>query len=118
MSSAISGARYNPLTSSQKRYICDYGTHQSVTEGQGSVNESQNEKLCHSTADYTVFPSDRAENNTRIFSGPLKSQLEVIQQCTSIQCVSTPRRPLKNCMKPFLTVKKLLGHPNTSKLLN
>ncbi|MBW0468048.1 hypothetical protein O181_007763 [Austropuccinia psidii MF-1] len=61
MTSTRSGASYNPSSSSPKGYRHDYCRSQSVTEGQGSVNGSQTDKLCHSEADNTVLPSRRSE---------------------------------------------------------
>ncbi|MBW0463954.1 hypothetical protein O181_003669 [Austropuccinia psidii MF-1] len=87
MPSTRSGASYNPSSSSQKCYRRDYGRSQTVTEGQGSVNESQTDKLCHYAADNTVLPSKRAENTTRIFSGHIQSQPEGLQQFLSAQRV-------------------------------
>ncbi|MBW0586701.1 hypothetical protein O181_126416, partial [Austropuccinia psidii MF-1] len=55
------GASYKPSSSSQKGHRGDYGTSQSVTEGQGLVDDFQINKLCHSGADNTVLPSKRAD---------------------------------------------------------
>ncbi|MBW0549366.1 hypothetical protein O181_089081, partial [Austropuccinia psidii MF-1] len=66
-----------------------------MAEGQGSVNESQTEKLCHCEADSTILPSKRAETATRNLSGHIKSQPEGIQKCTSTQRVSNSSTPLK-----------------------
>ncbi|MBW0541936.1 hypothetical protein O181_081651 [Austropuccinia psidii MF-1] len=81
MPSTRSGASYNPSSSSLKGYRCYYGRSQSVTELQGSVNEPQTNKLCHSVADNTVLPSNRAETATRSLSGHMQSQPEGLQQC-------------------------------------
>ncbi|MBW0563733.1 hypothetical protein O181_103448, partial [Austropuccinia psidii MF-1] len=85
-------ASYNPSGSSQKGDRCDYGRSQSVTEGQGSVSGSQNDKLCHSEADNTVLPSKRADMATRSLSGHIKSQPEGLQQCIAAQRVPDPFR--------------------------
>ncbi|MBW0585830.1 hypothetical protein O181_125545 [Austropuccinia psidii MF-1] len=61
MPSTRSGSSYNPSSSSQKGHRHDYGRSQSVTEGQGSVDDPQINKLFHSAADNTIFPSNRAE---------------------------------------------------------
>ncbi|MBW0563646.1 hypothetical protein O181_103361 [Austropuccinia psidii MF-1] len=79
MPSTRSGESYNPSSSSQKGHRCDYGRSQSVTEGQGSVDDFQINKLCHSEADNTVLPSNRADTATRSLSGHLKGQPEGLQ---------------------------------------
>ncbi|MBW0532501.1 hypothetical protein O181_072216 [Austropuccinia psidii MF-1] len=61
-------ASYNPSTSSQKGHRHDYGRSQSVTEGQGLIDDFQIDKLCHSEADNTVLPPKRAETSTRSLS--------------------------------------------------
>ncbi|MBW0494844.1 hypothetical protein O181_034559 [Austropuccinia psidii MF-1] len=71
MPSTRSGASYKPSSRSQKCHRCDSGRSQLVTEGQGSVDEAQTDKLCHSDADNTVSSSNRAETGTRILSGHL-----------------------------------------------
>ncbi|MBW0523010.1 hypothetical protein O181_062725 [Austropuccinia psidii MF-1] len=80
MPSTRSGARYNPSSSSQKGYRRDDGRSQSVTEGQGSVDDLQINKLCHSEADNTFLPSNRADTATRSLSGNLQSHAEGLQQ--------------------------------------
>ncbi|MBW0473623.1 hypothetical protein O181_013338 [Austropuccinia psidii MF-1] len=92
MPSSRSGASYNPSSSHQKHYRCDYGRSQSVTEGQGSVNESQTDKLCHSETDNTVLPLNRAYTTTRILNRHMQSQPEGLQQCISAQRVPYPCR--------------------------
>ncbi|MBW0556203.1 hypothetical protein O181_095918 [Austropuccinia psidii MF-1] len=92
MPSTRSGASSNPSSSSQKDQIHDYGRCQSVTEGQGSVDDLQINKLCHSEADKTVLPSKRADTATRILSGHLQSQPEGLQQCIAAQIVPDPCR--------------------------
>ncbi|MBW0591457.1 hypothetical protein O181_131172 [Austropuccinia psidii MF-1] len=87
MPSTRSGASYNPSSSSQKGHRCDYGRSQSVTEGQGSVDDLQINKLCHSEADKTVLPSKRVETATRSLSGHLQSWPEGLQQCIAAQRV-------------------------------
>ncbi|MBW0516420.1 hypothetical protein O181_056135 [Austropuccinia psidii MF-1] len=80
MPSTRSGAIYNPSSSSQKGYRHDYGRRKSVKEGQGSLDESPTEKLCHSEAHNTVLPSNRAYTATRSLSGHIQSQPEGLQQ--------------------------------------
>ncbi|MBW0561449.1 hypothetical protein O181_101164 [Austropuccinia psidii MF-1] len=62
-----------PQEDPPKGYGHDYGRSQSVTEGQGSVNEAQNDKLFHYESDNTILPLKRAETTTRILSGHIKS---------------------------------------------
>ncbi|MBW0551482.1 hypothetical protein O181_091197 [Austropuccinia psidii MF-1] len=81
MPSTRSGASYNPSSGSQKGHRCGYGRSQSVTAGQGSVDNLQINKLCHSEADKTVLPSKRADTITRSLSGHFQSQREGLQQC-------------------------------------
>ncbi|MBW0569215.1 hypothetical protein O181_108930 [Austropuccinia psidii MF-1] len=92
MPSTRSGVSYNPSRSSQKGHRCDYGRIQSVTEGQGSVDDLQSNKLCHSEADNTILPSNGAEITTRSLSGHLQSQAEGLQQCIAAQRVPDPCR--------------------------
>ncbi|MBW0508007.1 hypothetical protein O181_047722 [Austropuccinia psidii MF-1] len=87
MPSIRSGASYNPLHSSQKGYRRDYGRSQSVTEGQGSVNEFQTKQLCHSEADNMILPSKRADTALRSLCGHIPSQSE------SLQLIATQRAP-------------------------
>ncbi|MBW0485218.1 hypothetical protein O181_024933 [Austropuccinia psidii MF-1] len=84
------GASYNPSSSSQEGHRCDYGRSQSATEGQGSFDDLQINKLCHSEADKTVLPSKRADTATRSLSGHLQSQPEGLQQCIAAQRVPDP----------------------------
>ncbi|MBW0516049.1 hypothetical protein O181_055764, partial [Austropuccinia psidii MF-1] len=86
---------YNPSRNSQKGYRHDSGRSQSVTDGQGSVNGSQTDRLCHYEADYTVLPSKRAETATRSLSGHIKSQPEGLQQCIAAQIVPDPCIPVE-----------------------
>ncbi|MBW0577170.1 hypothetical protein O181_116885 [Austropuccinia psidii MF-1] len=112
------GASYNTSRSSQKGHRRDYGRSQSVTEGQGSVDDLQINKLCLSEAVNTILPSNRAETATGSLIGNLQSQPEGLQQCISAQRVPDPCIYVKNCINSYLTVRKFLGHPNTCKLLN
>ncbi|MBW0485147.1 hypothetical protein O181_024862 [Austropuccinia psidii MF-1] len=95
MPSTRAGARYNPSSSSQKGNIRDYGRIQSVTEGQGSVDDFKISKLFHSKDYYTVLPSKTADTTTRILSGHLQSQPEVLQQCIAAQRVPDPCRSVE-----------------------
>ncbi|MBW0515616.1 hypothetical protein O181_055331 [Austropuccinia psidii MF-1] len=92
MPSTRSVAIYSPSRSSQKGYRPNYGRSQSVTEGKGSVNGSQTDKLCHSEADNTVLISNRADTTTRSLSGHIKSQPEGLKQCIVAQRVPDPCR--------------------------
>ncbi|MBW0511378.1 hypothetical protein O181_051093 [Austropuccinia psidii MF-1] len=90
MPSTRSGASYNPSSSSQKGYRRDYGRSQSFTEGQGSVNGSQTGKLCHSEADNTVLPSNRADTASMSLSGHIRSQPKGLKQFIKAQRVPDP----------------------------
>ncbi|MBW0528350.1 hypothetical protein O181_068065 [Austropuccinia psidii MF-1] len=90
MPSTRSRASCNPSSSSQEGHRCDYGRSQSVTEGQGSVVDFQIDKLCHSEADNTVLPSNRADTAARSLSGHIKSKPEGLQQCIAAQRVPDP----------------------------
>ncbi|MBW0535602.1 hypothetical protein O181_075317 [Austropuccinia psidii MF-1] len=95
MPSTRSGASYKLSRSSQEHYRCDYGRSQSVIEGQGSVNESQSDKLGHSESYSTVLHSNRADTTTRCLHGHLQSQPECLQKLTSAQRVSNTCRYVK-----------------------
>ncbi|MBW0505201.1 hypothetical protein O181_044916 [Austropuccinia psidii MF-1] len=96
MPSTRSGPTYNPSICSQKGYRRDYGRSQSVTEGPGSMNESQTDKLCHSEADNAVLTSNRANTATKSFSGHIQSHTEGLQQRIAAQrlpdsCISVEK---------------------------
>ncbi|MBW0573728.1 hypothetical protein O181_113443 [Austropuccinia psidii MF-1] len=95
MPSTISGASYKPSSSSQTGHRCYYGRSQSVKEGQGSVDDFQINKLCHSEADNTVLPSKRAETATKHFSGHIQSQPEGLQKFIAAQRVPDPCRSVE-----------------------
>ncbi|MBW0568229.1 hypothetical protein O181_107944 [Austropuccinia psidii MF-1] len=95
MPSTRSGASSNPSSISQKGHRDDFGRSQSVTEGQGSVDDFQNNKLCHYESDNTVLHSNRADNATRGLSRHIKSQPEGLQQCIVEQRVPDPCRSVK-----------------------
>ncbi|MBW0471059.1 hypothetical protein O181_010774 [Austropuccinia psidii MF-1] len=61
-----------PQSAPKKDFRHHYGRSQSVSEGQGSVNEAQADKLCYSEAGKAVLPSNRAENATRSLNEPLQ----------------------------------------------
>ncbi|MBW0511484.1 hypothetical protein O181_051199 [Austropuccinia psidii MF-1] len=90
MPSTRSGSSYNPSISSQKGHICDYGRSQSFTEEQGPVDDLQINKLCHSEADSTILPSNKAYTTTGSLSGHIQSQPEGLQQCIAAQIVPDP----------------------------
>ncbi|MBW0552767.1 hypothetical protein O181_092482 [Austropuccinia psidii MF-1] len=113
MPSTRSGAKDNPSKSSQKAYICDYGRSQSVTEGQGPVNGSQNGKLFHSEADNTVLPLNRADTATRSLSGHIQSQPEGLQNALQHKEYKILADLWKNCMNSYVTVRRFLGHLDT-----
>ncbi|MBW0514527.1 hypothetical protein O181_054242 [Austropuccinia psidii MF-1] len=109
MPSTRSGASYNPSSSSQKGHRRDYGRSQLVTEGQGSVDDFQINKLCHSEADNTVLPSNRADNATRSLSGHLQSHPEGLQQCTAAPRVPDPCRSVEKLHEFLLDCEKISG---------
>ncbi|MBW0571742.1 hypothetical protein O181_111457 [Austropuccinia psidii MF-1] len=104
-----SGASYNPSSSSQKGYRCDYGRSQSVTEGKGSVNGSQTDKLSHSQADNTVLPSNRADTTKRSLSGHIQSQPEGLQKCFAAQRVLDPFRSVEKLHEFLHYCEKISG---------
>ncbi|MBW0568456.1 hypothetical protein O181_108171 [Austropuccinia psidii MF-1] len=118
MPSTRSGASYKPSFSAQKGYRHDYGRRQSVTKGQGSMNGSQTDKLCHSEADNTVLPSKRADTTTRNLIGHLQNHPEGIQNCIAAKRVPDPCRSVGKLHKFLPDCEKFLGHPITFKLLN
>ncbi|MBW0487512.1 hypothetical protein O181_027227 [Austropuccinia psidii MF-1] len=103
MPSTRSGASYNPSSSSQKGHRRDYG------RSQGSVDDFQINKLCHSEADNTVLPSNRAETATRSLSGHLKSQPEGLQQCIAAQRVPDPCRSVEKLHEFLPDCEKIPG---------
>ncbi|MBW0559359.1 hypothetical protein O181_099074 [Austropuccinia psidii MF-1] len=95
MPSTRSGASYNPSSSSQKGHRRDYDRSQSVKEGQGSVDDLQINTLCHSEADNTILPSNRAGTATRSLSGHIQIQPEGLQQLIASQRVPNPCRSVE-----------------------
>ncbi|MBW0539634.1 hypothetical protein O181_079349 [Austropuccinia psidii MF-1] len=69
----------------KKGHRHDYDRSQSVTEGQVSVYDLQINKLCHSEADNTILPSNKADTAKQSLSRHIKSQPEGLQQCLSAQ---------------------------------
>ncbi|MBW0572727.1 hypothetical protein O181_112442 [Austropuccinia psidii MF-1] len=118
MPSTRLGASYNPSRSSQKGHRCDYGRSQSVTEGQGSVDDLQINKSCHSEADNIIFPSNRAGTTTRSLSEHIKKSKKAYNNALQHKEYQILADMWKHCMNSYLTVRKFLGHPNTCKLLN
>ncbi|MBW0492644.1 hypothetical protein O181_032359 [Austropuccinia psidii MF-1] len=90
-------------------YRCDYGRSQSVTEGKGSVNGSQTDKLCYSEADNTVLPENRADIATSSLSGHIKSQPEGLQQCISKKGVPDPCRSVEKLHEFLPDCEKISG---------
>ncbi|MBW0582120.1 hypothetical protein O181_121835 [Austropuccinia psidii MF-1] len=109
MSSTRSGASYNPSKSSWKVHRRDYGRSQSVTGRQGSVDDLQTNKLCHSEADKTVLPSKRTDTTTISLSGHLESQQEGLQQCIAAQRVPDPCRSVEKLHEFLPDCEKILG---------
>ncbi|MBW0485443.1 hypothetical protein O181_025158 [Austropuccinia psidii MF-1] len=109
MPSTRSGARYNPSSSSEKGYRCDYGRSQSVKEGKGSVNESQTDKLFHYDADNTVSPPNRADNATRSLSGHIQSQPQGLKHCIAAQRVPDPSISVEKLHELLPNCEKISG---------
>ncbi|MBW0585294.1 hypothetical protein O181_125009 [Austropuccinia psidii MF-1] len=103
MPSTRSGASY------QKGHRCHYGRSQSVTEVQGSVDDIQINKLCHSETDKTVLPSKRADTATRRLSGYLQSQPEGLQQCIAAQRVPDPCKSVEKLHEFLPDCEKIPG---------
>ncbi|MBW0524838.1 hypothetical protein O181_064553 [Austropuccinia psidii MF-1] len=103
-----SGASYKPSSSSQKGHRCDYGRSQSVTEGQGSVDDFQINKLCHSEADNTALPSNRADTTISL-SGYIQSQTEGLQQCIAAQRVPDSCRSVEKLHEFLPDCEKIPG---------
>ncbi|MBW0503419.1 hypothetical protein O181_043134 [Austropuccinia psidii MF-1] len=95
MSSARSGAIYNPSSSSQKCHRHYHDRSQSFKEGQGSVDDSQSKKLIHSEAYNTFLPANRAYTATRSLSRHIQSQTEGLKQFISAQRVPYPCRSVE-----------------------
>ncbi|MBW0520955.1 hypothetical protein O181_060670 [Austropuccinia psidii MF-1] len=102
-------ASYIPSRSSQKGHRCDYGRSQSVTEGQGSVDDLQINKFCHSEDDNTVLPSNRGETATRSLSGHIQSQPEGLQKCIAAQRVPDPFRSVEKLHEFLPDCEKIPG---------
>ncbi|MBW0498369.1 hypothetical protein O181_038084 [Austropuccinia psidii MF-1] len=102
-------ASYNPSSSFHKGHRCNYCRSQSVTEGKGLVNDLQINKLCHSEADNTVLPSNRADTATQILSGHLQSQPQGLQQCISAQRVPDPCRSVEKLHEFLPDCEKIPG---------
>ncbi|MBW0573970.1 hypothetical protein O181_113685 [Austropuccinia psidii MF-1] len=102
-------ASYKPSSSSQKGHRHDYGRSQSVKEGQGSVDDFQINKLCHSEADKTFLPSKRADTATRSLIEHLHSQAEGVQQCIGAQRVPDPFRSVEKLHELIPDCEKIPG---------
>ncbi|MBW0546595.1 hypothetical protein O181_086310 [Austropuccinia psidii MF-1] len=109
MPSTRSGASYSPSRSYQQVNGCDYCRSQWVTEGQGSVDDSQTDKLYPSEADDTALPSNRAETATRSLSGHLQSHPEGIPQCIAAHIVQDPFRSLEKLHQFLPDCENFLG---------
>ncbi|MBW0577535.1 hypothetical protein O181_117250, partial [Austropuccinia psidii MF-1] len=102
-------ASYNPSSSPQKGHRRDYGRSQSVTEGQGSVDDLQVNILCHSEASDTVLPSKRDDTTTRSLSGHLQSHPAGLQQCIAAQRVPDPCRSVEKLHELLPDCEKIPG---------
>ncbi|MBW0541528.1 hypothetical protein O181_081243 [Austropuccinia psidii MF-1] len=118
MPSTRSGASYKPSSSFQKGHRRDYGRSQSDKEGQGSVKDFDN-KNCPILKLMTLFYLQKEltppqEASVDIYKASKKAYNNELQH-KEYQILADL---WKNCMNSYLTVRKLLGHPNTCKLLN
>ncbi|MBW0544437.1 hypothetical protein O181_084152 [Austropuccinia psidii MF-1] len=118
MPSKRSGASYNPSRSSQKGYRHDYGRSQSVTEGQGSVNESQIDRLCHSDTNNPFPLQTQLKIPQQAFVKIYKSSQKAYNNALQHKEYQILADLWKNCMNSSLTVRKFLGNQKTCKLLN
>ncbi|MBW0523896.1 hypothetical protein O181_063611 [Austropuccinia psidii MF-1] len=109
MPSTRSGASYNPSSRPQKGHRRDYGRSQSVTEGQRSVDNFQIDKLCHSEADNTFLPLNRADTATSSLSGHIQSQPEGLQKCIAAQRVPDPFRSVEKLHEFLPDCEKIPG---------
>ncbi|MBW0542103.1 hypothetical protein O181_081818 [Austropuccinia psidii MF-1] len=99
----------DPSRSCQKGNRHYYGRSQSVTEGQGSVDDLQVNKLCHYESDDTVLPSNRADTTTRGLSGHLRSKPEGLQQFIAAQRVPDPCRSVEKLHEFLPDCEKIHG---------
>ncbi|MBW0478683.1 hypothetical protein O181_018398 [Austropuccinia psidii MF-1] len=102
-------ARFNHASSSQKGHRHDFGRCQSATEGKGSFDDLQIDKLCHSKSYNNVLPSNRAYTATRSLSGHVQSQPEGLQQCIAAQRVPDPCRSVEKLHEFFPDCEKIPG---------
>ncbi|MBW0519199.1 hypothetical protein O181_058914 [Austropuccinia psidii MF-1] len=102
-------ASYNPSSSSHTGNRRDYGRGQSGTEGKGSVDDFQTAKMGHSEADNNILPSKQAHTATTSLSGHIQSQPQCIQQCTSVQEVPDPCRPVEELHEFLPDCEKIPG---------
>ncbi|MBW0557664.1 hypothetical protein O181_097379 [Austropuccinia psidii MF-1] len=110
MPSNGTGESYNPLSISQKGYRHDYGRSQLVTEGQGLVNQTQTDKLCHSDANNTILPSQKAETTMRCLSGHIQSQPEVLDQLLAAKRVPYPCISVEKLHENFWAIPTLASY--------
>ncbi|MBW0551146.1 hypothetical protein O181_090861 [Austropuccinia psidii MF-1] len=109
ISNTLQKAKNLANSSSRKGHRHDYGRSQSVTEGQGSVDDLQIDKLCNSEADKTVLPSKGADTSTRSLSGHLKNQPEGLKQRISAQRVPDPCRSVEKLHEFLPDCEKVPG---------
>ncbi|MBW0593188.1 hypothetical protein O181_132903, partial [Austropuccinia psidii MF-1] len=91
-----------------------------ITEGRGSLNDTQTDKLCHSEADSTVLPSKRADTATRSIFGHIKSHPEGLKQFPEAQRVPYPCRSVEKLHEFLLDCEKIDGpsqHLQVSQLM-
>ncbi|MBW0553431.1 hypothetical protein O181_093146 [Austropuccinia psidii MF-1] len=109
MPSTRSGASYNPSSSSQKGNRCDNGRGQSGIEGKGSVDDFQATYMGHYEADNTILHSKRADTVRTSLCGHIQSQPQCIKQCTSVQGVPDPCRPVEELHEFLPDCEKIPG---------
>ncbi|MBW0581205.1 hypothetical protein O181_120920 [Austropuccinia psidii MF-1] len=63
----------------------------------------------HSEADNTILPSKRADTATTSLCGHIQSQPQCIQQCTSVQGVPDPCRPVEELHEFLPDCEKIPG---------
>ncbi|MBW0580763.1 hypothetical protein O181_120478 [Austropuccinia psidii MF-1] len=80
-----------------------------MAEEQGSVDDLQINKLCHSEADNTISPSNRADTATRSLSGHIPSHPEGLQQCIAAQRVPDPCKFVEKLHESLPDCEKIPG---------
>ncbi|MBW0547599.1 hypothetical protein O181_087314 [Austropuccinia psidii MF-1] len=118
MPSTRSETSYNSSSSSQKGHRHDYGSSQSVTEGQGQFMTS---KLMN----YVILKLIILFYLQKELKVPQKASVDIYKASQNAYNNALQHKEYqiltnlwKKCMNHYLTVRKFLGHPNTCMLLN